>query len=222
MNPNYTHDFSSASIKHLIEAEFYQKVGKSLDDKRHISTIVTGPDCQRHVDNYKKYISGYHLRICEINPLIYAEIYRAVNKKMVTIVCDSVENYGSIFIDCDLTCVSNIEAIKNTLIKQISVQSENCDINKAFIFSFGLRSNNIIKKTIYQYLKPILGLLGANVTHVVMSKVETPKAKGKGKGTGTYKYNITIGGDKGRIKDYICYKYDAGGGPMLTCLLIYK
>lgn len=218
MNPKYTHDFSSASIKHLIEAEFYQKVGESLDHKRHVGTIVTGPDCQRHVDNYRKYISGYNLRICEINPLIYADIYKLVNKKMTTVVCDSVENYGSIFIDCDLTCISNVETIKNTLIKQISVQSENCDINKAFIFSFGYRTSTGGSKTTDMHLRPILGLLGANVTHTVMSSVKVDKSSN----WRNWKHQICIGGDKGRIKDYICYEYNAGGGPMLTCLLIYK
>jgi len=215
MNPKYTHDFSSASIKHLIEAEFYQKAGEWLTSNIS-STIVTGPDFQRHIDNFKKYINRGKLRICEINLDIFINIYRGCRpQKEINVVNNSIELYGSTFIDCDLTCTSDLNAIKNTLLKQIEVQATAPCYNKVFIFSFSTRTPNPKPKE--SYFRPIFGLLGANVKKVNV----TPTEKIKGF-NGAYLHNVSIDGTKGRIKDYICYEYNAGGGPMLTCLLIYK
>ena len=215
MNPKYTHDFSSASIKHLIEAEFYQKAGEWLNNNIS-STIVTGPDFQRHIDNFKKYINRGKLRICEINLDIFIDIYRGCrSQKEVNVVNKSIELYGSTFIDCDLTCTSDLSAIKNTLLKQIEVQATAPCYNKVFIFSFSTRTPNPKPKE--SYFRPIFGLLGANVKKVNI----TPTEKIKGV-QGAYLHKVSIDGTKGRIKDYICYEYNAGGGPMLTCLIIYK
>jgi len=98
MNPKYTHDFSSASIKHLIEAEFYQRAGEALNAKNSSTTIVTGPDYQRHINNFSKYIGGKKLRICEIDPEIYTDINRGVkedNQFQLMIENKSIELYGS-------------------------------------------------------------------------------------------------------------------------------
>lgn len=219
MNPKYTHDFSSASVKHLIEAEFYQKAGSSLGKSSSSATIVTGPDYQRHLDNFRKYIGDKKLRICEIDPIIYTDIKRGLaheNQYKVLVENKSIELYGSSFIDCDLTCVSDLEVIKNTLLKQINVQASNCSNNKAFIFSFSLRTQSV--KTLLQYIRPIWGLLGS---HVVLSSMKRANILQETK-KNRWINQFTISGTKGRIKDYILYEYNAGGGPMLTCLLIYK
>jgi len=213
MNPNYTHDFSSASIKHLIEAEFYRKVGEILPKQRS-ATIVTGPDFKRHIDNYRKFISSGKLRICEINLDIFIDIYRACKSiPEISVVNKSIELFGSTFIDCDLTCVSDLDVIKNTLLKQIETQCQVSNHNKAFIFSFALRTSN--PKSITAYLRPILGLLGSTVSDLIVSPINAINS-----------YNwikrVKIYGTKSRLKECICYEYNAGGGPMLTCLLIYK
>lgn len=214
MNPKYTYDFSSASIKHIIEAEFYQKAGEVLPNTHISSTIVTGPDYQRHIDNHNKFINRDSIRICEIDLDIFIDIYKGCkNLKNVKVLNKSIELFGSTFIDCDLTCTSDIEVIFNTLLKQIEVQAS-CGCRKVFIFSFGLRTNN--PKPLDQYLRPIWGLLGASVGKYIISENISPKC-----GKLCYKKEVIIHGTKGRIKDYICYSYNAGGGPMLTCLLIY-
>lgn len=217
MNPKYTHDLSSASIKHLIEAEFYQKAGEALPQSIKSATIVTGPDFQRHIDNYRKYISDSSaLRICEIEPTIFTDIFRGCrNLKNVKVVNKSIDLFGSTFVDCDLTCTSNLDVIKSSLLKQIDAQSTS-GCNKAFIFSFCLRTLN--PRPIESYLKPILGVLGSIVTKANIEKESAIKYKGHGR----FCYNVSLVKTKGRIKDYICYEYNAGGGPMLTCLLIYK
>jgi len=218
MNPKYTHDFSSASIKHLIEAEFYQKVGEHINKSTTTTTIVTGPDFQRHIDNFDKYIGSKKLRICELNPEIYTDIKRGlskVNQSKIMVENKSVELYGSVFIDCDLTCTSDLDVIINTLLKQIRVQSSN-GYPKGFIFSIGLRSNE--SKSMSSYLRPVLGLLGAYIGKVIVGnsvyKMEQRECK--------WIKPITIHSTKSRIIEYKCYSYNAGGGPMLTCLLIYK
>ena len=60
------YDFSSGHIKHKIEEQFYQLVGKYLP-KLMSSTIVTGPNYQRHINNFNKYINRGSLKICEID-----------------------------------------------------------------------------------------------------------------------------------------------------------
>lgn len=219
MNPKYTHDFSSASIKHLIEAEFYQIVGKSLSPNCSSATIVTGPDYQRHIDNFRLYIGDKRLRICEIDPMIYTDIKRGLsgeNKYKIWIENKSIELYGSTFMDCDLTCISDIDVIKRTLLKQIEVQVA-ASVNKAFIMSVGLRDANGANK-FNSILSPIFGMLGCqcNAYSISDNSIE------KGSGSRRYKREVRFMTSKGRIKEYKCYSYNAGGGPMLTCLIIYK
>lgn len=220
MNPKYTHDFSSASIKHQIEAEFYQLAGEAMKNSPSTSaTIVTGPDYQRHVDNFRLNFGNKKLRICEINPLIYTDIKRGLsneNQYKMLVENKSVELYGSAFIDCDLTCISEIDTIRKTLLKQIDVQSTS-NYNKAFIFSFGLRTIHGAKSTT-SLMCNIFGLLGNKIAQI-SSESKNLYLLG---GMGLYKKSIRFCMTKGRIKDYICYEYNAGGGPMLTCLLIYK
>ena len=106
----FIHDFSSASIKHTIEAEFYQKAGEHLPKTNITSTIVTGPDYLRHIENFNKYIKRNGLRICETNLDIFIDIYRGCQSlDNVTVVNKSIELYGSTFIDCDLTCTSDLK-----------------------------------------------------------------------------------------------------------------
>jgi len=220
MNPKYTHDFSSASIKHLIEAEFYQKAGIALGNTASSSTtIVTGPDYQRHIDNFRKNFGDKKLRICEVDPLIYTDIKRGLSKEnqyKMLVENKSIELYGSAFIDCDLTCISDANVIKNTLLKQISVQSTNMN-SKAFIFSLGLRMKKETD-TIDSICRQIFGLLGNFITRINTVGENIHPHEGKFK----YQREIKFYMHKGRIKDYICYEYNAGGGPMLTCLIIYK
>lgn len=217
MNPNYKHDFSSASIKHQIEAEFYQLAGSKLSKNLTFGTIVTGPDHKRHVDNYNKYINNNTIRICETNLDVYMEIYKAYkDNKKVTTSYMSIELFGSLFVDCDLTCTSDLEVIQNTLLNQIKTQASLPSQTKAFIFSFGLRTHDV--KPMESHLRPILGLLGASI--VKINKKDSLIKMGQRECK--WIKPVTINGTKGRIKEYKCYSYNAGGGPMLTCLLIYK
>lgn len=217
MNPNYKHDFSSASIKHQIEAEFYQIVGQSLGCNKS-TTIVTGPDYQRHIDNYRKYVNkSANLRICEINTDIFIDIYQGCKDiPNVTVVNKSVELFGSSFIDCDLTCISDIDIIKKTLLKQIEIQLS-ASQSKAFIFSIGLRDSNGAHK-LHSIVSPIFGMLGSQC---VKANVKSSSIKGA-YGSFLFKKEVRFGTSKSRIREYKCYSYNAGGGPMLTCLLIYK
>lgn len=216
MNPKYTHDFSSASIKHLIEAEFYQIVGKSLGSNRS-STIVTGPDYQRHIDNFRKYIGNEALRICEIDTKIFIDIYKGCEKDpKINVVNKSIELYGSSFIDCDLTCISDIDVIKKTLLKQIEIQLA-ASQSKAFIFSVGLRNSDGANK-FHTIASPIFGMLGSQC---VSTSIKLSSIKGA-YGSFLFKKEVRFGTSKSRIREYKCYSYNAGGGPMLTCLIIYK
>ena len=217
MNPKYTHDFSSASIKHQIEAEFYSKVGEALSQTQRTATIVTGPDYQRHIDNFRRCVGKDKLRICEIDTDIFISIYQGCKDvKDISVVNKSIDLYGSTFIDCDLTCVSDLDVIRKTLLRQIDTQAQIVTKNKAFIFSFSLRSGTGVCKTMTAYLRPILGLLGASITKdLVITPTSTIDSHNWAK-------DIKIYGARGRIKDYKCYCYNAGGGPMLTCLIIYK
>lgn len=216
MNPKYTHDFSSASIKHLIEAEFYQIVGNNLGCSKS-ATIVTGPDYQRHIDNFRKYIGNENLRICEIDTKIFIGIYQGCeNDPKITVINKSIELYGSAFIDCDLTCISDIDVIKKTLLKQIEVQLTASQF-KAFVFSVGLRDPNGTHK-LHAIASPIFGMLGSQC---VSTNVKSSSVKGAC-GSFLFKKEVRFGTSKSRIKEYKCYCYNAGGGPMLTCLIIYK
>lgn len=218
MKKNTTYDFSKGLIKHQIEEEFYQRAGEVLAKSNRSTTIVTGPDFKRHINNYHKYIKQKKLRICEIDTDIFIDIYKGCKSdKYISVVNKSIELYGSSFIDCDLTCVSDIITIKNTLIKQIEVQAATSNY-KCFIFSFSLRTQ--FPKNIPTYLRSILGLLGGYITNISNTQtiVKNNDFGVKGSWCKQIKFNLT----SGRIKEYKCYSYDAGGGPMLTCLLIYK
>ena len=128
----------------------------------------------------------------------------------------SVDLYGSAFIDCDLTCISDLGVIKKTLLKQIEVQATNSR-PKAFIFSLGLR---MCKETDTpeNIFRQIFGLLGNVITSVKSRGENTHPNEGYGK----YKKTIRFTMYKGRIQEYICYEYNAGGGRMLTCLIVYR
>ncbi len=217
MNPNFKHDFSSASIKHQIEAEFYQIAGKNLSKTLTFGTIVTGPDHARHVKNYRECINDNTIRICETNLDVFMDIYSAYkNNKKVNVSYMSIELFGSLFMDCDLTCTSDLDVISNALLKQIKDQACLPTQSKAFIFSIGLRSHD--PRPVDSYLRPIFGLLGASVAKVIKCDSELVMKQRECK----WIKPVKIYGTKGRIKEYKCYSYNAGGGPMLTCLIIYK
>lgn len=222
MKSKYTHDFSSASIKHQIEAEFYQIAGNYLAPKDATVTIVTGPDYKRHLDNVEKYIKSNKVRVCEINTNIFIGIYQGCkDQPKVSVVNKSVELFGSRFIDCDLTCTSDLEVIRNTLLKQIDVQSSFSCLNKAFIMTVGLR--NTEKISYCSIFNNIIGLLGASIqSPKPYSQSQIIKCDFKKDGNPVYQNRIKFQILKGRIKEYVCYSYNAGGGPMLTCLIIYK
>ncbi len=217
MKKNYTHNFKLAHIKHSIEEEFYEKIGKTLDLSK-TSTIVTGPDYQRHINNFKKYITNTgNVRICEIDTDIFIDIYQGCkNIPNVNVVNKSIELFGSSFIDCDLTCISDMEVIKKTLLKQIEIQLTAMH-HKAFILTVGLRSSTGVPK-FHNILSPIFGMLGSQCSFTNLKENSIPK----GSGMGLFKKEVRFGTSKSRIQEYKCYSYNAGGGPMLTCLIIYR
>lgn len=209
---NFKHDFANATLKHDIESGFYKIANTILKNSCKQPTIITGPDYLRHIENCRKYISK-KLTICEIDNKIFKIISKGCEKdKDITVVNHSIENYGSSFIDCDLTCITNVKTIKNTLLKQISCQSLNPK-DKVFIFSIGLRGNT---KTIRSLIQPIFGVLGSFVLSVQSVKNKTI--------LGAFQYckELKLQKTNGRIKNIILYSYNAGGGPMLTCLIHYK
>lgn len=211
----FNYDFSKGTIKHLIEKEFYTSASLVLP-KKHSATIVTGPDYQRHVDNMKNILKSKSFRICEINLDIFIDIYKGLKQfPLIKVSNTSIEQYGSTFIDCDLTCVSDIDIIKKTLLKQIDVQCTQT-ASKVFIFSFSLRSQKT--KSLDQYLRPIFGLLGSCVNYTVNNFDNIFNTKG----SSNYCNSIKIVKTAGRIKNYKLYSYNAGGGPMITCYIEYK
>jgi len=211
----FNYDFSKGTIKHLIEKEFYTLASVALP-KLFSATVVTGPDYQRHVDNVKNILKCKSFRICEIDLDIFIDIYKGLKQfPLIRVENKSIEQYGSLFIDCDLTCISDIETIQNTLLKQISVQSTSRNF-KIFIFSFSLRSQKT--KSLEQYIRPIFGLLGSHVTYTINNFDNVFNTKG----TGNYCNSIKINKTLGRIKNYKLYSYNAGGGPMITCYIEYK
>lgn len=178
MNKNFVYDFSTDSIKHTIEEEFYKIVGEKLHKNNSSSTIVTGPDFQRHVNNYKKYIGNKKLRICEIDPHIFVKIFDGLKEQsLINVQNKSIELFGSVFIDCDLTCISDLDVIKRTLLKQIEVQSNNVSVNKAFIFSVGLRTFSGYEK-LHTIIAPIFGLLGSQAVYTkILDNTEEKKTR---------------------------------------------
>ena len=211
----FNYDFSKGTIKHLIEKEFYTLASVALP-KIYSATIVTGPDYQRHVDNMKNILKCKSFRICEINLDIFIDIYKGLKQfPLIKVLNTSIENYGSGFIDCDLTCVSDIDVIKKTLLKQIEVQCTTGS-SKIFIFSFSLRTTK--SKPLDQYIRPIFGLLGSMVHHTINNSDDIFNIKGKN----SYCNSITINKTIGRIRNYKLYSYNAGGGPMITCYIEYK
>ena len=220
MQKNTTYNFSKGLIKHQIEEEFYKIVGEQLSSKHKSSTIVTGPDYQRHINNFHKYISTDKLRICEIDTDIFIDIYQGCkNQNNISVKNISIENYGSCFIDCDLTAISDIPIIENTLLKQISVLKGSVTHNKAFIYTFSLRSPEA-NKSMNNLNRGIWGLLGANISKVIRTPII--KCSFGINGDPTNLTELKFHGAKGRIRSYKIYSYNAGGGPMFTCLLIYK
>lgn len=214
MIKNPTHKFSEASIKHTIEDEFYRKAGLVIKSGM-TSTIVTGPDYQRHVDNMGKYIKNPKFRICEIDTDIFIDIYKGLkHNPKISVVNKSIELYGSAFIDCDLTCRTDLDVIKKTLLKQIDVMSSMGTFHKVFIMSIALRSAQGSEDPSVSF-RPILGLLGANICKIMS---ETPILC---MGTNHWLHKIKFHKTNGRIKELICYKYNAGGGPMITCYIDY-
>lgn len=220
MQKKTTYNFSKGLIKHQIEEEFYKIVGEQLSPKHKSSTIVTGPDYQRHIDNHRKYISTDPLRICEIDTDIFIDIYQGCKgQNNISVKNGSIENYGSFFIDCDLTCISDITVIENTLLKQVSTLKGCAIKNKAFIYTYSLRSN-INTRSLTSLNNSVLGILGASVYKAISSSIISCKLKNEN--DNTFLNEVKLYGTKGRIKYYKSYVYNAGGGPMFTCLLIYK
>lgn len=214
MRKNPIHDFKNANIKHEIESIFYKKAGSVLS-KMVTSTIVTGPDYQRHVDNMGKYIKNPKFRICEIDIDIFIDIYKGLKcNSKISVVNKSVELYGSGFIDCDLTCRTDLDVIKKTLLKQIDVMSGLSCLHKVFIMSISLRSS-LGKEDSSVSLRPIAGLLGCNISKSTGEKTILTEDLHH------WWHEIKFHKTNGRIKELICYKYNSGGGPMLTCYIDY-
>lgn len=212
----FNYDFSKGAIKHIIEETFYNEASKVLP-KIFSSTIITGPDFQRHVDNMKKYLNCKSFTICELNTHIFVDIFNGLKVfPLIKVKNDDIKNYGSTFIDCDLTCVSDIEAIKATLLKQIEVQSTN-NKSKVFIFSFSLRTPT--PKSIDCYIRPLFGLLGSHISSIRLLNKNALLIETK---TNNYCNSLHLTKTKGRITNYKLYSYNAGGGPMLTCYIEYK
>tara|TARA_R110000782_G_scaffold265564_1_gene359372 strand:+ start:395 stop:1039 length:645 start_codon:yes stop_codon:yes gene_type:complete len=212
----FNYDFSKGTIKHLIEAEFYNEASKVLP-KTFSSTIITGPDFKRHVDNMEQYLKCKSFTICELNTHIFVDIFNGLKDfPLIKVKNENIKDYGTTFIDCDLTCVSDIEAIKATLLKQIETQST-CNRSKVFIFSFSLRTSS--PKSIDCYIRPLFGLLGSHISSIKLLNKNALTIKTK---INNYCNSLNVNKTKGRIINYKLYSYNAGGGPMLTCYIEYK
>ena len=86
--------------------------------------------------------------------------------------------------------------------------------HKVFIFSFSMRSSNGAEDVCIS-IRPIVGLLGCAITkvrdetHIIM------------KDSRNWLHEINIYKTARRIRELICYKYNSGGGPMITCYIDY-
>ena len=213
MTNNLVHDFKIAFIKHKIEEQFYERTGKILGKTNY--SVVTGPDYERHINNAEKYLdlsSSPH--IYEINTDIFIDIYSHYKSTKVKVFNKSIETAKSRFIDCDLTCISDGDTIFNTLLNQIKHLSSSANQTKAFIFSMSPRSKN--NTDIISIYRRVFGLLGNGVVKFGKKKSIIIQDKHH------YMISIPIYMTKGRILYYESYLYNTGGGPMYTCLIIYK
>lgn len=213
------HDFSKAAIKHEIEDRFYRIAGKYLrPTKGHqpSGSIVTGPDALRHVLNFRKYLGTSMVKVCEIaNAKTIASIWNEVgNRDDVRIVIGGIEDNVGRFTDADLTCKSDVEAIKLTLKRQ----SEKIKERKSFILSYSSRSKTaaIEDDCMISILNSVLESIDAEIK----SSSKLPIVIN---GTNSWAHEEVLSfSKKGRIEYMQCITYNAGGGPMVTCLICYK
>lgn len=215
MNENYTYNFYERTVKQGIESVFYQIAASHLKlDQRNKFSVVTGPDWERHVDNINKIFGERKICIYETNDKIFSQIVTEVgDRKDIKIRHKSIEKADSIFIDCDLTCGSDIKAINNALLSQIKSKATYM-YPKAFIATIGLRNNTLKYDTIFRKLFGLLGARCQAVREVYKMKLdENPPC---------YQHEIRFQLIYSRVIEYKCYSYNAGGGPMVTLLIIYK
>ena len=214
--PRFKYDFSNKEIKQGIEHEFYTLASQylKLTVSEGIST-VTGPDWRRHVKNLFDVFGKRKLNIYEINDDIYVNIYQESREEdLIKVEHSSIETAKTSFIDCDLTCISDVEVIERTLTSQI-INKAGYPNPKAFIATVGLRGND--SSDYDSIFRRLFGLLGARCQRVMSTTVIPLNL-----GLPYFKHNLKFQLIKSRIEFYKCYVYNAGGGPMITLLIIYK
>ena len=216
MKKRFKYDFHNKEIKQNIELEFYILASQylKLTSTEGIST-VTGPDWERHIKNLFDIFGKRQINIYEINDDIFSDIYQETKKEeFVKVFHSSIEIAKTNFIDCDLTCISDVEVIEKTLTSQIIGKCTNF-YSKAFIATVGLRNNEVADYD--SIFRRLFGLLGARCQKI-LNTIPIPLNLGLPYFKSELKFQIV----KSRVEFYKCYIYNAGGGPMITLLIIYK
>jgi hypothetical protein len=214
-------DDEYTNIKKLIESEFYKSAANALSNRnKYEISIVSGPSIRWHLGQAKRF-NCKHINIYEIDKEVFDIICSKVSKMKLTAnvkvhLC-SIEDGINPFIDCDLTAYSDLDKyIKKTF----KFQSELPGI-KSFIWTIGLR-NKGFRDGISKIIISIFDVIGEKVK---VSKSELKLKYFHRKTDNTLHYQIQMlvyfNLNNSRIKEVICYKYNAGGGPMLTCLINY-
>jgi len=210
----FKHIFENKPIKEAIEYQFYKLASQKLGEKAS-ATIVTGPDVLRHIANFYSLFNTKKLRICEIADDTYKQIKEDIKGIPGITLNRNIADYGSRLLDLDVCNLKQLEQTKPAILKQISNYSTNCRDAKGFIITFGLRTSGTkicYKKALNSYL----GLVGGSIKKITKKHI-----------TCTDRFNYVKELKlhfhyKGRIKYVKCYLYSTGGGPMITCLTIYK
>lgn len=201
---------------------FYGMARKAMLGRRDFEiTIVSGPAICRHC-NAARSIGAKFINIYEISKEVYEKILESGKSlKGVKIHCASVEKSNDPFIDCDLTGISEIPSIKNTLRNQSSIPGK-----KAFIWTVAEDRREKSKKIDnINIIKSILDTISAGDVKIVNKiRLKTPRLGLKdslGRERHGYIDQIDLETSNKNILSLLCFKYNSGGGNMLTCYIEY-
>lgn len=219
MKKDTIYNFESI-MKLEIEQEFY-KIASKYVPKQNLNkvSIVTGPNWFKHISNASSILDARGVDIYETDDIIFSKlISETKDLSNIRVYHKSIELAKTAFIDCDLTSLSDLKVLENTLLNQIVTTASAAHRPKAFIGTVGRRTGIKGDTKESQIVRRIFGLLGASI--LTTSHIKPQKAVKEIKAS--FKKEITFNMTKGRIIEYKCYSYNAGGGPMLTFLIVYK
>ena len=210
-------------MKAFIETHFYSEVAKHMTNVN--PTIVAGPAIDRAIQVLTNTVApNGKATIVEIDPGI-ARLQASTVQRMsstltrdIALVTDDVQNdYVSRFMDIDLTrTLASTKATFQSIISQQRATYPN--LSKAFIFTSSLRQMSKAR-TLATLQTDILPLLGGSCDFTPFTPIEHPDLAKWKQAT---KFNAYCHISKSASNlDMQLFSYNAGGGPMLTGLIIY-